>query len=465
MVKKLPENPDYEAQVIATIMRKPEFYKLNEEILNDPAIFNSEKHRTIFLAIKSLNDRNRVAEITDIFQELAETASLERIGGREYISNLALNYYSGSNIEMKILKLHEMNMKRQTYFAAKELMEKSLDETTDAFNLVGNGGRAIFEILDKIPSNKIINIADTNVLNEWMKSTQEKSINKKKGIGTGLQTGFNSLDEKFGGFKNSDLIIIAARPAMGKTALALCLCSNQAFNTGKPIGFISLEMSREQLQDRYMSLQSGVFASKISNADLGEYDWDRLNNSIAKIQKEKILIEDSPAQSIDKVRANCRKLVKQFGCIAIYIDYLQLIHASSDQKKNSNREQDISHISRTLKEIARELKIPIFAISQLSRSVETRGGDKKPMLSDLRESGAIEQDADVVIFIYRPEYYGIKSYEGDGSSTEGIAEIIYAKYRNGQTGTVPLHFDGSHTMFTDIQQPPPTIDYLSNSNQ
>jgi replicative DNA helicase len=275
----------------------------------------------------------------------------------------------------------------------------------------------------------------------------EVARTQKTGV-TGVESGFTELDRITSGWQNSDLIIIAARPAMGKTAFVLSLGRNAAVDFQKPIAVFSLEMSSLQLVSRLIASESELSAEKLRKGQLEDHEFEQLNSKIGKLAEAPIFIDDTPALSIFELRAKARRLHQQHGIRMIVVDYLQLMTAGGDNR--GNREQEISSISRSLKSIAKELNIPVIALSQLSRAVETRGGDKKPQLSDLRESGAIEQDADMVLFIHRPEYYGLEADEA-GNSTQGKAEIIIAKHRNGKVGSVNLKFIDRLAKFTDLE--------------
>jgi len=266
----------------------------------------------------------------------------------------------------------------------------------------------------------------------------------------GVPSGFTDLDRITSGWQKSDLIILAARPSMGKTALGLSMARNMAVEFNKPVAFFSLEMSAVQLVTRLISSESELKADKLKRGDLADHEWEQLHAKIRNLSEAKIFIDDTPALSIFELRAKCRRLKQQHNIQMVYVDYLQLMTAGGDNK--GNREQEISQISRSLKALAKELDIPVLALSQLSRAVETRPGQsKRPILSDLRESGAIEQDADLVIFIYRPEYYKIDEFE-DGSSTAGVSEVIIAKHRNGAVGDIRLKFVNTFARFEDYTQ-------------
>ena len=284
-----------------------------------------------------------------------------------------------------------------------------------------------------------------------MVSTVTKQIEQARMHGsgvTGVESGFTDLDRITSGWQKSDLVVLAARPGMGKTAFVLSLARNAAINFSKPIALFSLEMSADQLVKRMVSSETGIPAEKLRKGNLDEIEWQKLVSQTGKLSSAPLYIDDTPALSVFEFRSRCRRLKAMYDIQMVIVDYLQLMRADLDHK-SGNREQEISTISRSLKAVAKELNIPIIALSQLSRSVETRGGTKRPMLSDLRESGAIEQDADMVLFIYRPEYYGLDMDE-DNNPTRGVAEIIIAKHRNGALDTVKLKFIDHLAKFTDM---------------
>jgi replicative DNA helicase len=280
----------------------------------------------------------------------------------------------------------------------------------------------------------------------------ELEIRREQGSGiTGVPSGLTALDRITSGWQKSDLVIIAARPAMGKTAFVLTVARNAAVDFKKPVAVFSLEMSNVQLVNRLISAEAEIESDKLRKGNLEPYEWEQMHHRISRLSEAGLFIDDTPALSILELRAKCRRLKAQHGIEMVIIDYLQLMSGDSSAKKSGNREQEIASISRGLKELAKELSIPVIALSQLSRAVETRGGDKRPMLSDLRESGSIEQDADMVMFLYRPEYYGIMQDES-GNPTNGVGEVIIAKNRHGSVEDVPLRFIGKYTKFCDLDQ-------------
>ena len=314
----------------------------------------------------------------------------------------------------------------------------------------------MFDLLDTA-ENKLFAISENNLRRNYdqmpdLVKLAIDDIESAKNAGSalrGVPSGYTELDRITQGWQKSDLIILAARPSMGKTAFALNMARNAAVEFNKPIAFFSLEMSSKQLVTRLISSETSLTADKLRSGQLAEYEWQQLNTKVSPLVNAKLYIDDTPQLSVFDLRAKCRRLKQQHDIQMIFIDYLQLMTAKTE--KNGNREQEISNISRSLKSLAKELDIPVLALSQLSRSVETRPGSKKPILSDLRESGAIEQDADMVLFIYRPEYYGLTTDE-DNNSTQGKAVVSIAKHRNGKLGDVNLRFVGKYARFEDLEQ-------------
>tara|TARA_R110002074_G_scaffold237724_4_gene409659 strand:+ start:78 stop:1160 length:1083 start_codon:yes stop_codon:yes gene_type:complete len=324
------------------------------------------------------------------------------------------------------------------------ITEMAYDETTDVFNLLDIAEQELFEVAHGNVAKNYETAQD--LVKEAISKIEE--ISKQEGL-SGIPSGFTKVDRVTAGWQPSDLIILAARPGMGKTAFVLSMARNMAIDHNRPVAVFSLEMASVQLITRLISGETGLSSEKLRKGTLDDHEWQQLLTKVKALEKAPLYIDDTPAISIFDLRAKCRRLVAQSNIQLIIIDYLQLMTAGG--KSNGNREQEISTISRSLKSIAKELKVPVIALSQLSRAVETRGGNKRPLLSDLRESGAIEQDADIVSFIYRPEYYDITEWE-DGSPSEGQAEFIIAKHRNGGLENIKLRFQGSMAKFSDLEE-------------
>jgi replicative DNA helicase len=328
---------------------------------------------------------------------------------------------------------------------AGDILKDAYEDTTDVFNLLDKTEQTFFEISER---NIRKNYADASTIMRATIEELEKKKNNKDGL-TGVASGFTALDRITSGWQNIELTIIAARPAMGKTAFVVSAMRNAAVEWNIPVAMFSLEMSATQLMLRLISAEAEIDSNKLRKGKLENHEWVQLHQKIKNLSAAPIYIDDTPALSILEMRAKCRRLKAQFDIGLVIIDYLQLMTADSGGGAKGNREQEIAAISRAMKNLAKEINVPVIALSQLSRAVETRGGDKRPQLSDLRESGSIEQDADMVMFLYRPEYYKITQDE-QGNSTEGIGEVIIAKNRSGDVDTVKLKFIGKYTKFTDL---------------
>ena len=341
--------------------------------------------------------------------------------------------------------VHQKYIQRELIKASAEIQKRSYDESQDVEELINFAESEIFNISEGNIKSETVKL-DT-ILGKALEAIDEAAKNKNKLLG--LPSGFSDIDRITSGWQPSDLIIIAARPSMGKTAFVLSMARNMGVDHNKPIAIFSLEMSSKQLVNRLIAAESEISSTKLRTGDLQDHEWTQLNQKVKNLENVPIFIDDTPAISIFELRAKCRRLVRTHNIQGIIIDYLQLMTTGVDMK--GNREQEVATISRSLKAIAKELNIPIIALSQLNRSVESRSGDKRPQLSDLRESGAIEQDADMVLFIHRPEYYGFMT-NNDGESLKGLAEIIIAKHRNGATDTVKLKFKKDFAKFSDYDR-------------
>tara|TARA_B100000767_G_scaffold684_1_gene692 strand:+ start:955 stop:2445 length:1491 start_codon:yes stop_codon:yes gene_type:complete len=406
--------------------------------------FYAPKHQKIFEAIVNLFNNTQPVDILTVSEELKRMEMFKEIGGLAYISELTNNVSSSSNTEFHARIIAEKFIKRSLINISRKISNDAFDDSVDIFDLLNDAEANLFTVTegtlrksyDKMSS--LIKGALENI---------ETLRNKEDGL-SGVPSGFTNLDRVTSGWQKSDLVIVAARPGMGKTAFALTMARNVAVDHNTPIGFFSLEMSSEQLVNRLIASEAELGASKLRKGDLADHEMVQLHEKIKHLSEAPIFIDDTPGLSIFELRAKARRLVKNHGVGIIMIDYLQLMTAGG---KGGNREQEISTISRSLKGIAKELKIPVIALSQVNRGVESRTGvgSKRPMLSDLRESGAIEQDADIVTFIYRPEYY--KIYEWDnGDDSRGQGELIIAKHRNGSLNNVRLKFTGEFAKFSDL---------------
>ena len=438
-----PQAVDLEEAVLGALMLDKDALTNVIDILQ-PKSFYKEAHNRIFGAIQRLFQRSEPIDILTVTQELKKSGELEIVGGAYYISQLTNRVASAANAEFHARIIAQKFIQRELIRISTETIRDAYEDTSDVFDLLDSAEKNLYTIVE---SNIRKNYDKMHTLIGEAIKEIENARNQKTGV-TGVESGFTALDRITSGWQRSDLVIIAARPAMGKTAFVLSVARNAAVDFTKPVAVFSLEMSSLQLVNRLIASESELPAEKLKKGQLEEYEFQQLNAKIGKLSEAPLFIDDTPALTIFELRAKARRLKQQHDISMIIVDYLQLMHAGGDGK--GNREQEISSISRALKSIAKELNIPIIALSQLSRAVETRGGDKKPQLSDLRESGAIEQDADMVLFIHRPEYYNLTEDE-TGASTQGVAEIIIAKHRNGPTGSVKLRFIDRLAKFTDLE--------------
>ena len=437
-----PQAVDLEEAVLGALMLDKDALTNVIDILQ-PKSFYKEAHNRIFGAIQRIFQRSEPIDILTVTQDLKKSGELEIVGGAYYISQLTNRVASSANAEFHARIIAQKYIQRELIRISTETIRDAYEDTSDVFDLLDKAEKNLYTIVE---SNIRKNYDKMHTLIGEAIKEIEAARDQKEGV-TGVASGFTALDRVTSGWQKSDLVIIAARPAMGKTAFVLSIARNAAVEFGKPIAVFSLEMSSLQLVNRLIASESELPAEKLKKGQLEDYEFQQLNAKIGRLSEAPLFIDDTPALTIFELRAKARRLKQQHDISMIVVDYLQLMHAGGDGK--GNREQEISTISRSLKSIAKELNIPILALSQLSRAVETRGGDKKPQLSDLRESGAIEQDADMVLFIHRPEYYNLTEDE-EGNSTQGVAEIIIAKHRNGPTGSVKLRFIDHLAKFTDL---------------
>jgi len=440
MGKIPPQAVDLEEAVLGALLLEREALTSVIDILT-PQVFYKEAHQKIFKAIAELFAETEPIDLLTVTDKLKKMGHLEEVGGPYYITQLTNRVGSPANIVFHTRILAQKYILRELIRVSSSTIKEAFEDSTDVFHLLDKAEQGLFDI------------SENNFRRESsdMKSLVIDAIkeveNAKNSDGKlrGVPSGFTGLDRLTAGWQKSDLVVIAARPGMGKTAFALSLIRNAAIN-GSPVAMFSLEMSSVQLATRLISSETEISGEKLKKGDLREDEWKQLNTKIKTLEDAPIYIDDTPALSVFELRAKCRRLKEQHKIEMVVIDYIQLMRAGEN---TGNREQEISTISRSLKALAKELNIPVLVLSQLNRSVETRGGDKKPLLSDLRESGAIEQDADMVLFIYRPEYYNIVDDE-NGMDLRGKGEIIIAKHRNGSLDSVYLNFIGQYIKFTDI---------------
>lgn len=444
---KLPPNAvDIERLVIGTFLIDKKGLDYSIDLLK-PEVFYDPRHQVIFAAIVKLFEGNLPVDLMTVIQELKKEGNLSAAGGDHYIIDLTMGVSSSAHIEYHVRVVLEKFILRSLINVSANVIDNSYKESTDVFELLDKTEQSFFEITN----GTIKKGFDT--ANSLVKQAIETivSLKDKQGL-SGVPSGFFALDKETGGWQSSDLIIIAARPAMGKTAFLLSMARNIAVEHKIPLALFSLEMASVQLITRMIASETKISSEKLRKGTLTEEEWIRLFANVTELENAPLYIDETPSLSVFDFRAKCRRLVMQHGVRIIMVDYLQLMTANSGGK-GGNREQEIATISRSLKAIAKELNVPVIALSQLSRTVESRPG-KRPQLSDLRESGAIEQDADIVSFIFRPEYYKIATWdndpEGEETSTENQAELIIAKHRNGATADVRLSFFKNIAKFADL---------------
>ncbi|WNJ19502.1 replicative DNA helicase [Pontibacter sp. G13] len=439
-----PQALDMEEAVLgALLLEKDALHKIIDTL--KPNMFYKDANRDIFEVIINLFQNSEPIDILTVKNALSKEGKLKSSGGAFYLTELSNRVASASNIEYHARVIAEKFILRSLITVSDKVVKDAYEETTDVFELLDRTEQSLFEI------------SETNLrrnyqgMDELVFSTLQRleEMRGQDGSVVGIPSGINELDKSTAGWHKTDLVIVAARPAMGKTALTLTLARNAALRFDEPVAFFSLEMAATQLVQRMMVSEAELDAQKVRTGNLEDYEWEQLLKRIGSLSKANIFIDDTPGLSIWDLRAKCRRLKAEKGISMVIIDYLQLM--TGDSSKGGNREQEIAGISRSLKEIAKELDVVVIALSQLSRAVESRGGDKRPVLSDLRESGSIEQDADMVMFLYRPEYYGFET-DDEGNTTVGMAELIIAKQRNGPTGTVKMQFIGKYGKFTDWHQ-------------
>ena len=449
MGKIPPQAVDLEEAVLGALMLEKDALTSVIDILK-PESFYKDAHEEIYRAIVTLFNNSEPIDLLTVSNQLRKDGKLDVVGGSYYITELTSRVNSAANIEYHARIIAEQAIKRMLIKISREIQNDAYEDTTDVFDLLDKTESALFDVTN---SNIKKNYADMHSLMKEAFRELEERKNHTDGL-TGVPTGFSALDRVTSGWQKSDMVIIAARPGMGKTAFVVSALRNAAVDFKQPVAIFSLEMSSVQLVNRLISSEAELDSEKIKKGQLADHEWQQLVHKTAALTEAPIFIDDTPALSILELRAKCRRLKQQHDIQLVVIDYLQLMSGDSSKSGGGggNREQEIASISRALKNIAKELNVPVIALSQLSRAVETRGGDKRPQLSDLRESGSIEQDADMVMFLYRPEYYGITEDE-NGIPTTNVGEVIIAKHRNGSLETVPLKFVGRFTKFSDLDGP------------
>lgn len=412
-----------------------------------PESFYLEAHKLVYKAILRLFEHSKPVDLLTVSQELRQTGELEAAGGPAYIVSLTEKIASSANIEYHARIVAQKYIQRELISVSNKIIRDAYEDTTDVFDLLDTAEQGLFDIAEKNMSRSYETMG--SLATKALKQLEELK-NREDGL-TGVPTGFTDIDRLTSGWQPSDLIILAARPGMGKTSFVLSLARNAAAEFQRGVAIFSLEMSALQLAQRIISMEAEVSSQKLRNGQLEDYEWQQLQSAIERISEAPIYIDDTPGINIFEIRAKCRRLKMQHDIQLVIIDYLQLMSGGGENAKG-NREQEVSAISRALKMLAKELNVPVIALSQLSRAVEVRGGSKRPQLSDLRESGSIEQDADMVSFIYRPEYYQILEDE-EGQSLKGIAELIIAKNRHGALDTIKMRFTADFARFSDLDDP------------
>ena len=443
-----PQAIELEQAVLGALMIDNDALSNSIELLKPESFYQTE-HQKVFSAIEDLFNNTQPVDILTVTNLLKQKGDLKDVGGAAFVSKLTERVASAANIETHARIIAQKFIQRELIRISSSTIKDAYDDTTDVFDLLNAAEQGLFEISE---GNIRKNYDKMSTLIRQALEQIEEIKNKEDGL-SGIPSGFADLDRVTSGWQKSDLVILAARPGMGKTAFVLSMARNTAVQFNKPVAVFYLEMSSVQLVNRLISSESGIPAEKLRKGNLEDHEWIQLNQQITSLSEAPLFIDDTPALTVFELRAKCRRLVRNNGVEMVIIDYLQLMHAGNSNK-SGNREQEISTISRSLKSIAKELNIPIIALSQLSRAVETRGGDKRPMLSDLRESGAIEQDADIVCFIYRPDYYGFTEWPdtspGQDPDCQGQGEIIIAKHRNGSLENIRLRFISHLAKFTDL---------------
>lgn len=458
MGRMQPQARELEEAVLGAIMLEKDAYSIISEILK-PECFYDRNHELIYAAIVDLAMTQRPVDMLTVTEQLKKRGDLEAVGGAFYVAQLTSKVASTAHIEYHARIIAQKYLARELISFTAQVQGKAFDETIDVEDLMQEAEGKLFEISQRNVKKDVTQI--NPVIKDAMDLLQ-KAANQKEGL-SGLRTGFTGLDKMTSGWQNSDLVIIAARPAMGKTAFVLSMAKSMAVNHNIPTAVFSLEMSNVQLVNRLIVNVCEIPGEKIKSGQLAPYEWEQLDFKIKELYDAPIYVDDTPSLSVFELRTKARRLVREHGVKIIIIDYLQLMNASG--MGFGSREQEVSTISRSLKGLAKELNIPIIALSQLNRGVENRQGveGKRPQLADLRESGAIEQDADMVCFIHRPEYYKITEDER-GNSLIGLAEIIIAKHRNGATGDVRLRFKSEFAKFMNVDEDTPVQEFSSSMN-
>ncbi|MCI6893738.1 MAG: replicative DNA helicase [Bacteroidales bacterium] len=440
--KLQPQSTDLEEAVLGALMLETDAFGKVQEILS-PECFYEPNNKKIYEAIQQLGTMSKPIDMLTVTNELRVLGTLDEVGGPIRISQLTSNVSSAANIEYHARIVAQKYLARELISFSSQIQSLAFDDSFDIFDVLEEAQGKLFELTQRNLKKEVCVVKDEVVkaLNKI-----EEASNRTDGL-SGLNTGFEEIDKMTSGWQNSDLVIIAARPAMGKTAFVLSMALRMAVRFNEPIAVFSLEMSNLQLVNRLISNICEIPGNAIKSGTLTPLQWEQLHSRIQPLYSAPLYIDDTPSLSVFELRTKARRLVHEHEVKMIVIDYLQLMNASG--MKFGSREQEVSTISRSLKQLAKELDIPIIALSQLNRSVENRTDGKVPQLSDLRESGAIEQDADMVCFIHRPEYYLKSDVDAEGKDIKGLAEFIFAKHRSGAVGKIQLRFRGDFARFED----------------
>ena len=439
-----PQAIDLEEAVLGAMLIDEKGVNEIIELLS-PEVFYKRSHQLIYESIERLFRESEPIDLLTVSADLKKNKNFEPAGGDFYLISLSQKVSSSAHIEFHSRIILQKYILRKLITISNEIIQKSYNESTDVMDLLDEAESKLYDV-----AQGNIKTSTESAQNLVIRAKARiEEIAKQEGL-SGVSTGFEKLDKLTSGWQPSDLVIIAARPGMGKTALALSMARNISVQQKIPVAFFSLEMSSVQLITRLISSETGLSSDKLRTGKLADHEWQQLNIKVSDLESSPLFIDDSPSLTIFELRAKARRLASSHGIKLIIIDYLQLMNIGSSNKAG-NREQEISTISRNLKALAKELDIPVIALSQLSRAVETRGGTKRPILSDLRESGAIEQDADIVSFLYRPEYYGISEWDDDMKTpSDGQGEFIVAKHRNGALDSIKLKFIPNLGKFEDL---------------
>ena len=439
-----PQAIDLEEAVLGAMLIDEKGVNEIIELLS-PEVFYKRSHQLIYESVERLFRESEPIDLLTVSADLKKNKNFESAGGDFYLISLSQKVSSSAHIEFHSRIILQKYIQRKLITISNEIIQKSYNESTDVMDLLDEAESKLYDV-----AQGNIKTSTESAQNLVIRAkTRIEEIAKQEGL-SGVSTGFEKLDKLTSGWQPSDLVIVAARPGMGKTALALSMARNISVQQKIPVAFFSLEMSSVQLITRLISSETGLSSDKLRTGKLADHEWQQLNIKVSDLESAPLYIDDSPSLTIFELRAKARRLASSHGIKLIIIDYLQLMNIGSSNKAG-NREQEISTISRNLKALAKELDIPVIALSQLSRAVETRGGTKRPILSDLRESGAIEQDADIVSFLYRPEYYGITEWDDDMKTpSEGQGEFIVAKHRNGALDSIKLKFIANLGKFEDL---------------